>query len=99
MKIGHDKIDRENKGKNNDYCTVPIKGEVALQGIREGFLKNNRETHQCSNQTKGKVFIREMKEVLEGKIKQEMHRCPEQPRRKRIEVRYLGTFFYALTNV
>jgi hypothetical protein len=98
MKIVHDKIGRKGEGQNKDNGKVPVPGKIASKRRGHPFVKGYRYTQERCHHTDDNVFIWKMKKILEGKIKDEMHWGTKQTGGKRIEVRYLRTFFYALTN-
>jgi hypothetical protein len=86
MKIVHDEIDRKGEGKNKDNGKVPVPGKIASERNGHPFVKGYRDTQERCHHTDDKVFIRKMKKIFEGKIKDEMHGSTKQACRKRIEV-------------
>ena len=99
MKIVHDKIDRKNKGQNKNKEPVPVRGEVVPDKSGQLIFKYNGQAEQGCYKPKNKIFIREMKSILEGEIKKEMCRCAKCSCRKSIEAGNLCTFPQALPNI
>ncbi len=74
MKIVHDEVDGKNERQYKYYGKMPVIGEKRLENNRHLVFKHYRNTQDSCQYTKGEVFIGKVKEVLEDKVKREVHR-------------------------
>lgn len=74
MKIGFKKLNRKNERQNENQAEMPVQREMLLQKRGESIAEQYGKAKQRCNNTKKYIFIRQMKPILEQKIKQQMRR-------------------------